>query len=200
MREPVLSFLAFGVDPGFTSLPPINVAQSNYPIDPAMEPLALANFQKLIDLGFLEPIPLPPLCYSPVFAVWKPTPLGDPPACRNVVDCAKSGINEAIRHMAMALPTIRDTVRAAKRGWWAAKFDLKDGFFHVPIHPDWVDFFGIKLPGTNKFARYRVLIFGASMSPAVFQMTMMELRRMLLTLGFALVIIIYIDDTLLLGH
>jgi hypothetical protein len=200
MREPVLSFLTNGVDPGFTCLPPINVAHSNYPMDPAIEPLALANFQKLIDFGFLEPIPLPPLCNSPVFAVWKATPPGDPPACRNVVDCAKSGINESLRYMAMALPTIRDAIRAAKQGWWAAKFDLKDGFFHVPIHPDWVDLFGVKLPGTSKYARYRVLVFGASMSPAVFQITMMELRRMLLTLGFALAIVIYIDDTLVLGH
>ena len=99
----------------------------------------------------------------------------------------------------MALPTIRDALRAGRIGWWAAKFDLKDGFFHLPIHADFVDLFGIVHPSTGTFARYRCLCFGMKCAPFFFQGLTVELRRILLLHNIGCEVLVYIDDFLLLG-
>jgi hypothetical protein len=199
MREPFLSFFRHGVDPGFASLPPLDIDRNNYPMPDVIAAAALANVQCLLDKRFVEEVPSPPRIINSMFAVPKPPLPNGTLQCRNVVDCSMSMLNSCLFSIEMRLPTIRDTIRLAGIGWWAAKFDLKDGFFHIPIHPDWVDCFGIRLPGTRRFARYRVLVFGASVCPAVFQLTMLELRAMLFSLGFKCFIVVYIDDFLVLA-
>jgi len=83
-----------------------------------------------------------------------------------------------------------------------SKFDLKDGFYHLGIHHDWVDYFGIIIPGSSpsrpRYGRYRALSFGGKSSPALFQGAHMEIRRLLMANGFITgAYLIYVDDSLL---
>ncbi len=46
-----------------------------------------------------------------------------------------------------------------------AKFDFKDGFYHIPVHPKLSSLLGIKHPKSGKLAVYRVLCFGLKCAP-----------------------------------
>ena len=80
-----------------------------------------------------------------------------------------------------------------------AKIDLKDGFFHVPLHNSIVDYFTIFLPINKVWLRWRVMSFGGAAAPFIFQAVQIELRRMFLELPEIKVIkklgiTVYIDD------
>ena len=98
-------------------------------------------------------------------------------------------------------PKINDVVRSSFLDWWAAKFDLKDGFYHIPVNTKLTSLLGIKHPATGQRAAYRFLCFGLKCAPFYFQGTMVELRRMLLRNGLfqSCTVLVYIDDWILLG-
>ncbi len=123
------------------------------------------------------------------------------PKLRVVVDAAASGVNECIRDMPFPMPKINDVVRSSFLDWWAAKFDLKDGFYHIPVNTKLTSLLGIKHPATGQRAAYRFLCFGLKCAPFYFQGTMVELRRMLLRNGLfqSCTVLVYIDDWILLG-
>jgi hypothetical protein len=168
MRPEWLEALDVGVDPGFQSTPEVAHVDSNYKIEPELLQPTIDNLRGLVDRGILEIVPNRPLVVNPMFAVPKAVLTGQPLQARPVIDCARSLLNAAMFHQPMALPTIRDVIRSTRKGWFASKYDLKDGFFHVPVHPAWVDFFGIRLPDTGEYARYRYLLFGGKSSPPLF--------------------------------
>jgi len=111
--------------------------------------------------GFAEIVPSEPTCVHPLGAVRAE----GAKKFRLIMDCTASGLNACIRKTSMALPTVRDVMRGSRVGWYAAKYDLKDGFFHVKIAPEFADMFGFKLPLSGEWARYRVLVFGLKCSP-----------------------------------
>ncbi len=106
-----------------------------------------------------------------------------PPKVRVVVDAAASGINDCIRDTPFVMPRIGDVVRNAKKGWWAAKFDLKDGFYHIPVNIKLSSLLGIKHPKSDSKAVYRFLCFGLKCAPFLFQGTMCQLRQTLIARG-----------------
>jgi hypothetical protein len=123
------------------------------------------------------------------------------PKLRVVVDAAASGVNECIRDMPFPMPGISDVVRSSFLGWWAAKFDLKDGFYHIPVNAKLVPLLGVKHPSSGQFGAYRFLCFGLKCAPFFFQGTMVELRRMLLNNGLLhdCSVLVYIDDWIIMG-
>jgi hypothetical protein len=123
------------------------------------------------------------------------------PKLRVVVDAAASGINDCMEDKPFPMPGIGDVVRSAKVDWWAAKFDLKDGFYHIPVNIKLTSLLCVKHPRTNKFAAYRFLCFGLKCAPFLFQGTMCELRRMLIHNGLfdQCAVLVYIDDWIILG-
>ncbi len=53
-------------------------------------------------------------------------------------------------------------------GSFAANYDLKDGFFHVKVAPEFADMLGFRMPLSGEWARYRVIVFGGKSSPFIF--------------------------------
>ncbi len=77
------------------------------------------------------------------------------------------------------------------------KIVLKDGFFHIPVDPKFVDYLCVEFPVSKRIARFRVLPFGIKCAPAIFQHLMLELKRVFeLAWGvkFGDAVLVYIDD------
>ena len=197
-----LRLLSEGIDLMLDTLPPFDIRRENY--STASENLAestrLINDQLL--LGILEEDVCSVRVHHPLGLVEKKLEPGQvgPPKLRLITDARATGLNDCIRDCPFPLPSIHDVIVGAKKGWWAAKFDLKDGFYHLPIHKKFVDLLGIRHPSTKRTARYRFLCFGLKCAPFFFQGTMCELRRMLYASGLIdCVSFVYIDDWLLLA-
>ena len=86
-----------------------------------------------------------------------------------IMDCSATGVNDAIRHFPMKLPTVRDAVRMARKGDWMVKFEFSDGFFHMPIRECERDVLGFRHPRTGQCLRYRQMCFGPASAPFIFQ-------------------------------
>jgi len=114
--------------------------------------------------GFAELVPQEPSCVHPLGAVRAE----GAKKFRLIMDCTASGLNACIRTTAMALPTVRDVMRGSRVGSFAAKYDLKDGFFHVKVAPAFADMLGFRMPLSGEWARYRVIVFGGKSSPFIF--------------------------------
>jgi hypothetical protein len=82
-----------------------------------------------------------------------------------------------------ALPFRYEKLRAVlafiKPGSFLATWDLKSGYYHVPIHPDYRTYFGFKIGGIKFY--FKVLCFGFAQACYVFtkimQESMFELRK-----------------------
>ena len=73
-------------------------------------------------------------------------------------------------------------INLVEKDGYMAKLDLKDGFFHVPLHASVVDYFTIFLPISKKWLRWRVMSFGGGGAPFIFQAVQIEIRRLFLNL------------------
>jgi hypothetical protein len=143
-----------------------------------------------VEQGFAELVVNQPALVHPLGAV----PATGDKRFRLIMDCTASGLNGCIRKTDMGLPTIRDVMRAGKRGYYAAKFDLADGFFHIKVAPQFADLLGFRMPLSGGWARYRVLVFGMKCSPFFFCGTMAELLRIVGAHGVQATKLVYVDD------
>jgi hypothetical protein len=198
-----LEVLSRGVDIMLDRVPVYDVRRDNYSSVHLNLQEANSMIAKQQKLGVLESVDHCPRVLQPLGMIEKKLEPGQegPAAFRMITDAKVSGLNDCIRDCPFPLPSIRDAVRSGKMGWWAAKYDLKDGFYHIPVHPRFVDLLGIQLPASNQFARYRFLCFGLKCAPFFFQGTMCELRQCLLAQGILsdCAVLVYIDDWLLLA-
>ena len=69
---------------------------------------------------------------------------------------------------------MRHAARLAQRGWWCAKYDLKDGYLQLPLRENQCDFLGFRHPRTGEYFRYRYLCFGLACAPFIFQSIMKD--------------------------
>jgi hypothetical protein len=87
---------------------------------------------------------------------------------------------------------LRDILAFIKQGSYMATWDLKSGYYHVPIHPSYRKYFGFKIGGVTFY--FKVLCFGFPQACYVFteimQKTMIELRKRGIPMSS------YIDDAL----
>lgn len=75
-------------------------------------------------------------------------------------------INGLITCPSFKMETLTSVVHGLKPGDWVAAIDLKDAYFHVPIHPESRKF--LRFCIQDRCYQYRVLPFGLSTSPRVF--------------------------------
>jgi hypothetical protein len=80
-------------------------------------------------------------------------------------------------------------------GDWAASIDLRDAYFHVPIHP--ADRKFIRFGWRGCLYQFCVLPFGLSPAPRIFTLLMKKVKAKLGRLGIRT--IFYLDDILVLG-
>ena len=183
-------------------LPNFQIHRNNYSSVTDNLPEACNLIDSQVALGVMEPDVCRPLITHPLGLVGKKLEPGQtgPPKFRMITDARTTGLKDCIRDCPFPLPSIHDVVSGARVNWWAAKYDLKDGFYHIPVHNLFVDLLGVRHPSRDSYARYRFLSFGLQCAPFYFQGTMCELRRMFIEMGIiGEVSFVYIDDWLLLA-
>ncbi len=152
------------------SLPIFDVKRSNYSSasEHGVESSTMITDQAL--LGVLEEVDHQPRVTHPLGLVMKKMEVGQegPQKFRMITDARASGLNDCIRDCPFPLPTINEVVRGAHLNWWAAKFDLRDGFYHIPVNDSFVDLLGVVHPTKLTYARYRFLCFGLKCAPFFF--------------------------------
>jgi len=79
-----------------------------------------------------------------------------------------------------------------KKGWWMFKCNLKEGYFHVNMHPQSLSLMGFFWK--RRWYRYRVLPFGLKHSPIVFSRIVRTLIKYWRRRG--IFVIAYLDDFL----
>lgn len=104
--------------------------------------------------------------------VWIIMALGTAPKkggkIRPTHDCRP--LNECVPDMPFKFDALGEAAKFIKRGDWMAKIDLKEGYEHISIHPEWRKFFGTAWRG--EVLRFARLGYGFKLSPVIFQKLM----------------------------
>ena len=125
-------------------------------------PILLDEVDSLLGKGAIERVSESDAAhgyYSTYFLVPKKT--GDMRPILNL-----KPINGQIQVRAFKMETLQTVMTAVQVGDWIASVDLKDAYFHVPIHPDHREYLRFRIQGRSY--QYRVLPFGLSTSPRTF--------------------------------
>jgi hypothetical protein len=111
------------------------------------------------------------------------------------------GTNRRVPSAPFALPTVWDVRPLLKRGSRFAKYDLRDGFWSVPVHPDSRHRLVMRHPGTGRLMWCARLPFGYLDSPRLFcsvtEALAAEFRRRVA--GMGIYCIVFVDDWLVIG-
>ena len=111
------------------------------------------------------------------------------------------GTNRRASSAPFSLPTVWDVRPLLKRGSHFAKYDMRDGFWSVPVHPDSRHRLVMRHPGTGHLMWCARLPFGYLDSPRLFcsvtEALAGEFRRRVAGLGISC--IVFVDDWLVIG-
>ena len=78
------------------------------------------------------------------------------------------GTNQYVATAPFALPSPWDVRPCIRADTHLAKYDIRDGFFHVPVHPDSRKYLVVRHPGTGRLMWAPRLPFGYVESPRLF--------------------------------
>ena len=111
------------------------------------------------------------------------------------------GTNRRASSAPFSLPTVWDVRPLLRRGSHFAKYDLRDGFYAVPVHPDSRHRLVMRHPGTGQLMWCTRLPFGYLDSPRLFcgvtEALAAELRRRVAGMGIH--VLVFVDDWLVIG-
>ena len=99
-----------------------------------------------------------------------------------------------VRLKSFRMETLQTILPAIEEGMWATTMDLKDTYFHIPIHPDHSRFLSFRYQGVDY--QFTALPFGLSTVPRVFTRVSRAVVAFLRRRG--LEVFAYIDDWLIL--
>ena len=127
----------------------------------SQHPQVRVEIEKMIQKGALEKVQNPnsPGFYSRIFVVPKKT--GD---LRPVIDLKL--LNTFLKPKPFKMETPQSIRRGLKKGMWVFSIDLKDAYFHIPIHPASRKYLRICLD--QDVYQFRALPFGISSAPWLF--------------------------------
>ena len=115
--------------------------------------------EDLLRKGAIEPCCRAPGFYSKVFLV--PKKGGKLRPVTNL-----EPLNSFITAPHFQMTTLKDVFQLLQKDDWAVYLDLKDAYFHVPVHPRHRRF--LQFIWRNRTYRYKCLPFGLSTSPRTF--------------------------------
>ena len=125
----------------------------------------------LLDKGAIELAPLPsPGFYSRLFVVMKASG-----AWRPVIDL--SLLNLKVQKTSFKMETLQSVLPSIRAGDWMVSLDLKDAYLQVPMHPESRKF--LRFVACGKVYQFKVLCFGLSSAPQVFNRVMAPVRAFL---------------------
>ena len=93
------------------------------------------------------------------------------------------------------MTTLKEVRSTLPVGGYGTSIDLKDAYWHIPIHPYYRRFLGFAIGG--KKYRFRVLPFGLNIAPRIFTKMCKPILKELRTRG--ILVLVYIDDWLIWG-
>ena len=143
--------------------------------------------RSLLDKGAIELAPLPsPGFYSRLFVVMKASG-----AWRPVIDL--SLLNLKVQKTSFKMETLQSVLLSIRAGDWMVSLDLKDAYLQVPMHPESLKF--LRFVACGKVYQFKVLCFGLSTVPQVFNRVMAPVSVFLHRTGIRLRR--YLDDWLI---
>jgi hypothetical protein len=74
--------------------------------------------------------------------------------------CDARGLNIFLKNFPFRYEKLRDVLAYTQGGFFMVTWDLKSGYYHVPIHPAYRNFFGFKVG--DRYGVYNVICFGLS--------------------------------------
>jgi hypothetical protein len=101
-------------------------------------------------------------------------------------------LNSSLTDLHVKYEGLNAALLLLQKGWWMFKCDLKEGYFHVNMHPQSLPFMGFYWK--KRWFRYNVLPFGLKHSPIVFSRLVRTLVKHWRSKG--LLVIAYLDDFL----
>jgi len=111
------------------------------------------------------------------------------------------GTNNTAWTAPFLLPSVWDARSVVKPGSFFCKYDLRDGFFSIPIHPDSRNRLVVRHPATGRLLRCARLPFGYVDSPRLFcglTEAVADLVRQR-TAGQGVHVFVFVDDFLIVG-
>jgi hypothetical protein len=162
-------------------------AFANHKISPEDSIFVNTEIDRLLRDGIIVRTPKKPKIISPIGVV--PKKNGKK---RMILDLRF--LNSFIDTRQFRLETIFTAAKQMRTGDLMIKIDLKDGYFHIPVHKSHQTLLGFQWNGT--FYKYRALPFGLSIAPFWFTKFLRPIVQLLRSRGFRLVS--YVDDFLFL--
>lgn len=164
------------------------IIMESYQGDSVRHPALLEAVTELQNKRVLEEVSDP---YSPGFygrLFLRPKPDG---SYRSIIDL--SGLNDYVENDSFQMESSQSIQEALRPDLWVTSIDLKDAYYHIPIHPAYRKYFRVALFG--KVLQFRALPMGLNVSARIFTKIMLEVAKMLRKRGVH--IHQYIDDWLL---
>ena len=98
---------------------------------------------------------------------------------RPIIDL--SDLNKKLKKRSFKMEDLKSVVKLIRPGMWAVKLDLKDAYFHVPLHPLIWKFFKFILRKKGKHQRFffKKLPFGLTTAPWAFTRILAPLKKIL---------------------
>ena len=165
-----------------------NFSLPNHDLKPIEKQFLISEIRCLEKCGAIDHVEYSPKCISPIGVV--PKKKG---TFRIITDLRR--LNESFQPPKFSNEGIEDVIQMVKADDLAATLDLKNGFMHVPIHPDNRTFFGFHFMGKNYV--WNVLPFGFNGSPYYFNKVVRAMVSYIRELGVR--IVAYVDDILVLS-
>ena len=117
---------------------------------------------------------------------------------RPIIDL--SPLNKLIKKRGLKMHDLRSLPFLIRPGMWAVKLDLKDAYFHIPLHPSIWKYFRFYLRRKGNLPRdffFKRMPFGLTTAPWAFSRVMKPLLKILRRLG--IIVSAYLDDFLILA-
>lgn len=168
-----LNVKKFGKQPGINRLTPQELE------------FALHQVEEWVDMGALDEVEKPP----------------DHVRVCNVVVAYRSGkmdrvcwagnaINEGVKADPFRMESLQTVIRVMQKGDWMFSFDLKKGYFQVPLKEGFRKFTYMRIG--DKYFRWNVLMFGLASAPRDFSFIIKQVLGLLRKQGFRCCF--FIDD------
>ena len=159
-------------------------------LSPPLQQHVSSEIQQLLEKGAIEQVrDHPLLCLSPVFVIPKRSG-----KLRMILNMKR--INAHIPKERFRMETLATILPELYPSDMTVSIDLKDAYFHIPIHPASRDLLGFAFQGATY--RFRALPFGLKPAPRVFTRVVSALAAHLRSQGLRL--FTYLDDWLLVAN
>ncbi|XP_077105640.1 uncharacterized protein LOC143764187 isoform X2 [Ranitomeya variabilis] len=131
--------------------------------------------------------------YSPLFLISKPDG-----SFRTIINLKK--LNSFIENYTFKMESIRSTIKLLFPNCMMGGIDLKDAYYHLPIHNRYQKFLrvAVKINNEVRHFQYAALPFGLSTAPRIFTKIMLEVMAYLRQKET--LIVPYLDDFLVIGN